>query len=211
MARAVDASCVVYAKLADRRDACNTAPVLTNPTLSEVEMAKKIISDIDRVFKSVEVVIDSCWIWSGPLDKDGYARSIKIGSRSDGSRRFVRSHRFVYEQMVGPIPDGITIDHLCRNRCCLNPAHLEPVTGRENTQRGWRKNKTHCKHGHPLSGQNLIVNKNGSRNCRECRARLVREHYQRTGGAAQRKYQQKYREKRRREQSLRRSDIRVSG
>lgn len=168
-------------------------------------MAKKIISDIDRIFKSVEITIDSCWIWSGVLDKDGYARQVRIGSRSDGTRSTVRAHRFVYENMVAPIQDGFTIDHLCRRRCCLNPMHLEAVTSRVNTQRGWRKNKTHCKHGHPLSGYNLLVNENGYRNCRECRARLTRDHYRKTGGAAQQKYDQNNREKRRMEQAARRA------
>lgn len=168
-------------------------------------MAKKVVSDLARLFKSVEITIDSCWIWTGPFDKDGYARQMKVGSRTDNSRRMVRPHRLVYEQTVGPIPEGFTIDHLCRRRCCVNPAHLEPVTTRENTQRGWRKNKTHCKNGHPLSGANLHVDGNGYRGCKICRNEFVKRHYRKTGGAAQRKYSEANREKRRLAQAARRA------
>lgn len=80
------------------------------------------------------------------------------------------AHRLMYEHFIGPIPDGLTIDHLCRNRGCVNPAHMEAVSGRENTRRGVRA-KTHCKHGHPLSEPNArIVVRYGvvRRECREC-------------------------------------------
>ncbi|HWV44111.1 HNH endonuclease signature motif containing protein [Pseudorhodoplanes sp.] len=168
-------------------------------------MAKKVVSDLDRLFKSVEITIDSCWIWTGPFDKDGYARQMKVGSRTDNSRRMVRPHRLVYEATVGPIPEGFTIDHLCRRRCCLNPAHLEPVTTRENTQRGSRKNKAHCKNGHPLSGDNLYLYASGYRACKTCRNEFAKRHRRKTNGAAQRKYSEINREKRRLEQAARRA------
>jgi hypothetical protein len=84
-------------------------------------------------------------------------------------------HRYAYEALVGPIPDGKQIDHLCRNRACCNPEHLEPVTIQENIRRGEgpqaiNARKTHCIRGHALSGDNLyLVPKSGRRNCVICR------------------------------------------
>lgn len=82
-------------------------------------------------------------------------------------------HRKVYELLVGPIPDGMTIDHLCRNRKCCNPDHLEVVTMRENVLRGTgptaeKYRQTHCIRGHLLSGDNLYITPQGRRECREC-------------------------------------------
>ncbi len=88
----------------------------------------------------------------------------------DGTK--VQAHRFAYELLVGPIPDGLEIDHLCRVTACVNPAHLEPVTGQVNTLRGdtpAAKNaaKTHCPQGHVYSVKNTGVG-NGRRRCRTC-------------------------------------------
>jgi len=89
------------------------------------------------------------------------------------------AHRAVYQLLVGPIPLGLQIDHLCRNRVCVNPAHLEAVTQRENIRRSdpgkHHRNKTHCPHRHPYSGRNLIVRKRtGARRCRECERPFMR-------------------------------------
>jgi hypothetical protein len=94
-----------------------------------------------------------CWIWIGWRSNRGYGYL----RRADKN---LRAHRVSYEHFVGPIPGGLQIDHLCRNRSCVNPTHLEVVTSRENTLRGdgptaRNARKTHCKHGHPLSGANL--------------------------------------------------------
>jgi len=117
-----------------------------------------------------------CWTWLGPLGETGYPYGTHEG-------RVRRMHRVVYELLVGPIPDGLQLDHLCRNRSCVNPEHLEPVTGRENKLRGDTVNarnahKTHCDHGHLLSGRNVAVYQ-GKRQCRACDARRKRERYAR--------------------------------
>jgi hypothetical protein len=114
-----------------------------------------------------------CWEWTGTL-RNGYGA---IGIDSVKTRMTTRyTHRLVYEALVGPIPDDRQIDHLCRNRRCCNPAHLEVVTGLVNVRRGTvgqvngdrKRNQTHCKRGHPLSGENLY--RHGiRRHCRRCR------------------------------------------
>ncbi len=71
-----------------------------------------------------------CWIWQHKVDEDGYGRLRRNG-------KYLRAHRFFYEQHIGPIPGGFVVDHLCRIRNCVNPDHLEPVTNTENVARGW--------------------------------------------------------------------------
>ncbi|MGI9402887.1 MAG: HNH endonuclease signature motif containing protein [Hyphomicrobium sp.] len=126
-----------------------------------------------------------CWLWTGACNRDGYAQFALNGARNGG-------HRFSYELFVGPIPEGLQIDHLCRVRCCVNPAHLEPVTQRENARRGNvgqnNKSKTHCPKGHPYTPDNTYVTPVGRRDCMECRREARRRHYwrQRALSAARR-------------------------
>ncbi len=109
---------------------------------------------------------DGCWYWTGAVTSKGY------GSVAAGGK-VVSTHRRAYELLVGPIPDGLQIDHLCENKRCCNPAHLEAVTGLVNMSRTAQARKTHCINGHPLSGTNLLIKPraNGKviRNCRTCR------------------------------------------
>lgn len=106
-----------------------------------------------------------CWLWTGNLEKDGYAKFF-------ANKQYNRAHRFSYEQFVGQIPEGLEIDHKCSVRCCVNPAHMEAVTHQENVKRGLtgivNRSKTHCPQGHPYSGANLYVMPNGGRMCRIC-------------------------------------------
>lgn len=113
-----------------------------------------------------------CWEWQGTKDVGGYARF-----QLRGERHLV--HRYAYELLVGPIPDGLHIDHLCRNRICVNPAHLEPVTLVENVMRGetvTARNaaKTHCVNGHPFDAANTRYRPAGGRSCRACARDLAR-------------------------------------
>jgi hypothetical protein len=92
-------------------------------------------------------------------------------------------HRLAYEHWVGEIPEGWTIDHLCRNTLCFHPKHLEAVTSRINTLRGVGISaiyaaRTHCNNGHEFSGDNLIIRSDGYRQCRECRTARSRKRYQ---------------------------------
>ena len=110
-------------------------------------------------------------------EKDGYVRV------SQGNAMIhIPAHRFIYEAFVGPIGEGLELDHLCRNRGCVNPWHLEPVTNAVNQRRGngpsgLNYRKTHCKRGHAFTKENTIHGWNGdhpSRSCRVCRDARVK-------------------------------------
>ena len=114
-----------------------------------------------------------CWIWAAAVNKQTGYGAFSI------NKRMVSSHRFAYESMVGEIPAELMLDHLCRNRRCVNPFHLDPVTGKVNAQRGanadggvgaaMQRAKTHCPQGHALSGLNLYRSPSKKRVCRTCR------------------------------------------
>lgn len=106
-----------------------------------------------------------CWVWTGIKDKLGY------GNFGFHGRKHT-AHRASYLLLIGDIPEGLDVDHLCRNPSCVNPSHLEPVTRSENIRRGFshERAKTHCPQGHPYSGENLAVLSTGHRRCRTCMA-----------------------------------------
>ena len=148
--------------------------------------------DIERFMGRVERQEESpeanprlspCWLWTGGRDPNGYGRLDPPGSQAKGApRQLVGAHRYFYAEMVGPIPDGLVLDHLCRTPLCVNPSHLEPVTIKENTLRGdgptaVNAAKSHCLNGHPLFGDNLKIEANGGRRCKECRNQRARARY----------------------------------
>lgn len=122
-----------------------------------------------------------CWNWTGLTDDKGYGRIHISGGK------LVYTHRYAYELLVGPIPKGLVSDHLCRNHACANPAHIELVTVSENVLRGVGRSatnarKTHCKQGHELTGDNLILVGRKDypdrkfRRCRECYNQYARDY-----------------------------------
>lgn len=113
------------------------------------------------------VDLNGCWIWSGSLTSTDRHTGVRRYGQFWINGRTVMAHRWSYEEFVGPIPDGLTIDHLCRVSRCVNPRHLEPVTMLENIRRGPTAQKTHCKHGHPFDNRNTKRYR-GTRMCRTC-------------------------------------------
>lgn len=108
--------------------------------------------------------LEECWEWRGALTQAGYGQGV---DHSTG--RFWLAHRVAFEQLRGSIPDGLHIDHLCRNRLCVNPWHLEPVTNRENVRRGMSGElKTECANGHPYTPANVYLHQGRHRQCRVC-------------------------------------------
>lgn len=112
----------------------------------------------------------ACWEWRGKRQPNGYGKLWIRGLPGDGQGY---AHRVVYELLVGPIPVGLDLDHLCRNRGCVNPAHLEPVTRRTNLVRGQtiparKVAQTHCVRGHLFDKANTCIRRNGTRLCRAC-------------------------------------------
>ena len=104
--------------------------------------------------------VGACWLWQGAKNARGYGRFfVEVGV-------YAQAHRFAYESLRGDIPDGLELDHLCRTPACVNPWHLEPVTGLVNVRRAF--DLTHCKHGHPYTDENTIRRANGRRRCRTC-------------------------------------------
>lgn len=145
-------------------------------------------SEIAKFQRLAKPQANGCWLWTGEGSRDGYGM-FKSGP---GAERML-AHKWSYLAHVGPIPEGLQLDHKCHtedtacaggrecmHRRCVNPEHLEPVTASENTlrQRHYGRSKTECPKGHPYTGNNLITGVDGRRRCRECdraRKRQARE------------------------------------
>lgn len=143
--------------------------------------------NLDWLDQNISVSRSGCWIWTGRskpsrpghgTDKYGYVRL--------GGRAPKLAHRAAFEALVGPIPSGLTIDHLCRETLCVNPNHMEPVTLRENILRGFsfsanNARKTHCFAGHEFTPENTYMYK-GNRLCRACNLIYATRYYHRKRG-----------------------------
>lgn len=110
---------------------------------------------------------EECWPWLGYKTQKGYGVFFKKGTGN------IRAHRFAYELWIAPIPEGLTIDHLCKQPDCVNPNHMEPVSISVNTLRGvglapTYVKRTHCNYGHPFDLFNTYKRKDNSRRCRTC-------------------------------------------
>lgn len=139
---------------------------LYDPRLPKRFWAKVIVEQHARM-------ASACWTWVGSYDWEGYGQSNRKG-------QVLKAHRMAWLALVGPIPDDLQLDHLCRLRACIRPAHLDPVTQRENILRGIgpsarNARKTLCDSGHPLSDSNLRITSCGKRECVECRREWNRE------------------------------------
>lgn len=131
-----------------------------------------------RFQTKLTVLPDGCWQWRGHRIRGGYGTFWWNG-------RKIPAHRFAYEILMGPIPEGLEIDHLCRNRSCVNPQHLELVTSSENKRRGLQgvlRQQSHCKMGHPFDEANTRIDAKGHRTCRVCHneaaTRYIAKHHE---------------------------------
>ena len=139
------------------------------PGAATLAQRLRILSNVDSS--------SGCWIWQAYCDAAGYGY-LTIGGKNR------RAHRVSFEEFRGPIPDGLQLDHLCRNRGCINPDHLEAVTADENNRRSHSPSavnaqKTSCIHGHEFSPENTYITPDGNRACRACVARASRDYKQR--------------------------------
>ena len=108
---------------------------------------------LERFVPKVEALPSGCWLWVASLNETGYGQ-LYLNER----RKPIRAYRFAYETLIGPVPHGRELDHLCRESRCVNPLHLEPVTHRENVRRGAgpsgvNARKDACSKGHPFDGR----------------------------------------------------------
>lgn len=145
---------------------------------------------IERLLSHRVITARGCWQWDGGLTKNGYA-NIYIGrDPATGKKIKDYTHRISYKHYKGEIPAGKEPDHLCRNRACFNPDHLEAVTRSVNTRRGdlarvirakFAK-QTECKNGHSFSGSNLYLRPTGGRACNACRDTAARKYQNKKRG-----------------------------
>ena len=136
------------------------------------ERRRTLVEQKGFALRNYHINEKDCWIWLGPKYRSTYGIFM-------AKKQHFLAHRASYELANGQIPDGLVIDHLCRTPLCINPAHLEAVSNRENLLRGLgfggnNARKTNCVRGHPLAGNNLYSYK-GKRICRECQRDRLRE------------------------------------
>lgn len=137
--------------------------------------------NFEKILSKNVKITEGCWLWIASKSKNGYGKIVF-------EKKHTSAHRVIYQHFKGLIPKGMVIDHLCRNKICVNPSHLEAVTQKENILRGFspaslNSKKTICKNGHFLSGKNLYVTPNGRRNCVICRQNSSKKHILKKGGS----------------------------
>lgn len=115
-----------------------------------------------RLWDKVEKT-ETCWNWTGNLSRDGYGRM--FGHKDFGT---TLPHRITWQSANGPVPDGLELDHICNNRRCVRPGHMEAVTHAENVRRAWAR-KTECPNGHPYTPENRVPDSRGGERCLPCR------------------------------------------
>ena len=131
------------------------------------------MKDLLDVFADKVLVGDGCWEYTGYRGRHGYG-VVNRGVHTKAGGKLKKAHQLMYELMVGPIPEGTELDHLCRAKHCIRPSHLEPVDHRTNLLRGEapaaiNARKTHCKRGHELVPENLLQRPSGVRACKLCK------------------------------------------
>lgn len=143
-------------------------------------------TELEHFTKRIRIDLNSerfCWVWTGGVGGSGYG-AMNFRDWESKDRYMGPAHIWAYNHYVGPVPEGLQIDHQCRNRLCCNPAHLEPVTPKENMRRVFQHKKT-CAQGHPWIPENIWKHKGGGNYCKICSKerhkewlRVRREHKQ---------------------------------
>jgi hypothetical protein len=154
---------------------------LFSPQFGDTRLPQRFWNKLKIVDCVLRPDLGPCWEWIAARKGEGYNSGLgygefHTGSRTNGTQTMSTAHIISYESLVGPVPEGKELDHLCRNRGCVNPSHLEPVSHKINSQRGetgeitGAKNraKTCCSHGHLLDETNTRIDSRGHRVCRAC-------------------------------------------
>ena len=153
------------ARVAREWTGCEPWDQKEEPMTASVKRGPRPRAPEERFWQKVERQNSACWIWTGFVGKDGYGRF------NAGNNHPMLAHRFSYEKTVGAVPVGLELDHVCRNRRCVNPSHLEPVTRSENLRRGYRASphpqRVICPNGHPYEQPRIGPGK-GKRRCPIC-------------------------------------------
>lgn len=160
----------------------NTAWCSRSPPFGRSSIRRCSIEYESRFWSKVDAS-GPCWEWTASLGKTGGYGKYTIPYRDGtGRSKHVYAHRHAYTTLVGEIPEGMQLDHLCRNRKCVNPDHLEPVTSRENNRRGVSPSglnmaKNTCPSGHEYNEENTFISKVGHRQCKVCRRAYDKRRY----------------------------------